>query len=373
MLNTKRNEIFNGNDVVNSHDLRRRVINIDSRFRTILMNPTTDFTFSFANTYKNVIRARVASIEIPNVFYNFSTTLSNTYFKIFTKDYNGIKRGAVITIPDGKYNVCELIKAVNLSLYNQLFVPFGIYITIQNFPIQFNSFITYFGSFNKSGGGGGGGSWPPAASSLSPEVFAATLKAGGLYLGYPIKAAVPFDLDFCIEKFQNRIYDFGLGYNLGFRGKKYHVDSSGGEYGSIGITSESCIDVYGTPYYFLAVDDFSSVEQKTNENNFQCLAKIIVREQKGEIIYDDGCNLLSNEVTFPSPIDIRQVRVRLLDSYGNLINLNDMNFSFSLEVTEVMNTKLYEFYRNYIWLGADPAVPPGVRGSAQGLLGGRGP
>lgn len=369
MLNTKRNEIFNGNDVVNSHDLRRRVVNVDSRFRTILMNPTTDYTFSFANTYKNVIRARVASIEIPNVFYNFSTSLSNTSFKIFTKDYNEIRRGAEIIIPNGKYSVSDLIGAVNLSLYNKLFVPYGIYFEIKTNPLQFNSTITYIGSFDKSFG-----SWPPAADSLSPEVFAATLKAGGLYSGiYPIKAAVPFDLDFCIERFQNRIYDFGLGYNLGFRGKKYLIDTAGSGYGSIGVTSESCIDVYGTPYYFLAVDDFSSVEQKTNENNFQCLAKIIVREQKGEIIYDDGCNLLSNEVTFPSPIDIRQVRVRLLDSYGNLINLNDMNFSFSLEVTEVMNTKLYEFYRNYIWLGADPAVPPGVRGSAQPLLGGRGP
>jgi hypothetical protein len=50
-----------------------------------------------------------------------------------------------------------------------------------------------------------------------------------------------------------------------------------------------------------------------------------------------------------------------------------MNFSFSLEITEVTNTRLYEFYRNYIWLGNIPSLPLNVTGSGQGLLGGKGP
>ena len=51
-----------------------------------------------------------------------------------------------------------------------------------------------------------------------------------------------------------------------------------------------------------------------------------------------------------------------------------MNWTFSLEITEVTNTKLYDFYRNYIWLGTIPSVNyKTVTGTAQPLLRGVGP
>jgi hypothetical protein len=62
-----------------------------------------------------------------------------------------------------------------------------------------------------------------------------------------------------------------------------------------------------------------------------------------------------------------------LDPYGKIIDLNGLNMSMSLEITEVMNTKMYEFYRNYIWLGTVPSLPSNVTGSGQVLLGGKGP
>jgi hypothetical protein len=37
-----------------------------------------------------------------------------------------------------------------------------------------------------------------------------------------------------------------------------------------------------------------------------------------------------------------------MDPYGDVIDLNCMDFSFSIEITEVLNIKLYDFYRNYI-------------------------
>jgi hypothetical protein len=138
-------------------------------------------------------------------------------------------------------------------------------------------------------------------------------------------------------------------------------------------TSESLLDVISNQYLFLSIDDLHGVEQKTSDNYFQALAKIIVREDKLSVIYDDGSTLLSNDVIFPSPVDLKQIRVRLTDPYNQVLDLNYLNFSFSLEITEVMNTKMYEFYRNYIWLGTIPSVPANVTGSAQGLLGGKGP
>jgi hypothetical protein len=151
------------------------------------------------------------------------------------------------------------------------------------------------------------------------------------------------------------------------------VYDTSGAFTQYSITGESIINVAPDPYIFLAINDNESVTQQTNDNSFEALAKIIVRGDKNLMIFDDGSTLLSNDIIYPSPVDLRFIKVRLLDIYGRPLNLNYCNFSFSLEITEVTNTKMYEFYRNYLWLGALPSVPSNVTGSAAGLLGGKGP
>ena len=139
-------------------------------------------------------------------------------------------------------------------------------------------------------------------------------------------------------------------------------------------TGEGCLDVVSDTYMLLCVNDLYTVEQKTAETYIQCLAKIVVREQKHMVIYEDGASLLSNEIIFPSPTDLKVLNVKLLDPFGDPIDLCGMNFSFALEITEVLNTKLYDFYRNYIWLGTIPSVNyKTVQGTAQTLLRGVGP
>ena len=163
---------------------------------------------------------------------------------------------------------------------------------------------------------------------------------------------------------------------MGFRKKAYRVDNivSTGSIDNISITSEGCMDVVGDTYVFLCVNDYHVVEQKTTDNYIQCLAKVIVREDKYAVTYDDGSSLLSNEIIFPSPVDINILNVKLVDMYGDIVELCGMNFAFSLEITEVLNTMLYDFYRNYLWLGTIPSVPyRTVKGSAQTLLRGIGP
>lgn len=364
MLNTKRNEVFNANDVINSNDLRKRIVNIDSRFRASLLSSTTDFYYKFQTPYKNVIRARVASVEIPNMAYTFSEQhYKNTWFGIKSYDYNGEERGAEIKIRDGNYSAVDLLTEIQTKLNQNILVPYGIFIEIFPDPIQIKTHFVIRGTV-KLPPTGTQPAWPPPPQRQNWAYISAN---------YTVGPSQPFHLNFVVPSFLRRLYDNGLGFNLGFRQTLYDSVAPGDTPNSYEIVSESCLDVIGDMYYFLSVDDFYTVEQQTNENSFECLAKIIIREDKGNVIYDDGSTLLSNDVVFPAPIDLKQVRIRLLDPYGAVVDLNDMNFSFSLELTEVMNTKLYEFYRNYIWLGQLPSLPQDVRGSGVPLLGGRGP
>ena len=89
MLHVKTDELYGKNPIVNVNDLRTHIINIDSRFRKTHIEPPTDFQYEFAHPYKNVIKARIASVEIPAVFYTFSNKKKNTMFRLDATDYMG--------------------------------------------------------------------------------------------------------------------------------------------------------------------------------------------------------------------------------------------------------------------------------------------
>lgn len=346
MLNTKRNEVFNDNDVVNSNDLRKRIVNVDTRFRSTLTQSSTECTYRFEHPYKNVIRLRVASVEIPNMWYTFSTeNYYNTYFHIYAFDVSNNPIQEKIQLDDGNYTAVDLLSILQQRFNSQLRDKHGIYLSIFPDPFAVKTIIIHNGVGPRNGSGVTG-------------------------------TARPFILNFKVPELCTQPFNFGLGYNLGFKQNTYDVSTISDVSGAITryvVKSESCIDVIGDMYTLLCINDLHGVEQKTGTNYYQCLAKIIIREDKNSVIYDDGSTLLSNDIIFPSPVDLDKINIRLTDPYGKTLDLNQMNFSFSLEITEVMNTRMYEFYRNYIWLGNIPSLPLNVTGSGQGLLGGKGP
>lgn len=345
--NSRRNEIFNYNDVINSNDLRKQIVNVDSRFRdNLYMSTSSNFQYTFEHPYKNVIRLRIASSEIPNSWYEFSdVNYHNTSFIVSAYDISNNLRTVTIQIGDGNYSAIDLLTTIQAQFNTKLQTPYGIFMNI--YPNPFNIKTT----IQLSGVG-------PVGSNA------------------PTQTGKPFMLNFVVPALANQPYNWGLGYNIGFRSLRYTVstitDVSGG-ISTYAIQSESLIDVTADPYVFIAVNDYYSVENKNQDGFTQALAKIIIRDAKNAILFDDGGSLLSNDIVFPSPVDLKRIQVQLLDPYGKVIDLNGLNMSLSLEITEVTNTKMYEFYRNYIWLGTIPSLPSNVTGSGQVLLGGKGP
>lgn len=337
MLNTKINDNYNANDVINPNDLRKRILNIDSRFRSDITKSSTEFSFSLEHTYKNIIRLRVSSIEIPNMIYTF--TDKNDSFVVKAYDIANIVRVVKIIIPHGNYSSFELITLLQSLFDTELRNAYGIFLNITLNSVNAKVTITHTGV--------------ASVPLPTPPV--------------PTQPAKPFVLDFATRSQKTRKHNYGLGFNLGFSKQCYKVSNS-----TFSQTGECCLDVVGDTYMFLCINDFHTVEQKTDETYLQCLAKIIIREDRFAVIYDDGSTLMSNEIVFPSPIDLKVLNVKLIDPYGDIVDLNCMNFSFSLEITEVLNTSLYDFYRNYIWLGTIPSIKK-ASGSQQGLLKGIGP
>ena len=346
MLNTRIGENYNANDVLNPNDLRKRILNIDSRFRSDMLQTSTDFTFKLEHTYKNIIRLRIASVEIPNMMYTFTEKNNSFIFKAY--DILNIGRSIQLAIPVGNYTSFDLIILLQSIFDTQVRDKFGIFVNILLEAATAKITITHTG----------------VASVPFPVTTPPTAPV-------PTAPPKPFILDFAItQQYKTRKHNFGLGYNLGFRKQAYKVTTL--KNNAYSQTGECCLDVVGDTYMFLSINDLHTVEQKTDETYIQCLAKVIVREDRYSVIYDDGATLMSNEIVFPSPIDLKILQVKLIDPYGEIVDLNCMNFSFSLEITEVLNTSLYDFYRNYIWLGTIPSVKK-ASGSQQQLLKGIGP
>ena len=157
------------NSVLYEKNIRTHVINIDSRFRTDTQDPSTDFTFKLKNPMRNIISLRISSIEFPNTYYTFSKARQNTTFLLYyfrgPLDVN--RQQKIVSIPDGNYSPEELVDTINEILIDN--------------PVSI--------SYN------------------------------------PIKGKILFDSQNYFEvdilgtalAFSNRIYDNGLGYNLGLR------------------------------------------------------------------------------------------------------------------------------------------------------------
>lgn len=281
-------------------------INIDSRFR---VNPgttsSTDFYVRLPRTYKNIISMRLASIELPNMWYEFSQERGNISFLV---NVNGTTK--TIVIPEGNYlNFCDLFEAVRSALstaFPSITWSFSIPTDSTTFRATISAFL-----------------------GPTPQMF-------GMDFSTLIAGQNP--------SIKLRPFDNGLGYFLGFIGGTYGGSSS--------YTAETVPFIVGPNYVFIELDKYEGIESVSfSDSSRSAFAKIIVTGEKGVLIVDNESNRISKTVKFNQPQNISGFRVRLTDAYGVVLKMA-CNFSFTLELVEALNVNLYNSYRQRI-----PAYP----------------
>jgi hypothetical protein len=62
------------------------------------------------------------------------------------------------------------------------------------------------------------------------------------------------------------------------------------------------------------------------------LAKIPMVNGKLSFIISENNNPLTKIRKYNGPINLKKIHVKVLDKYGNIIDLNNMDFSFTLEL-----------------------------------------
>lgn len=293
---SKKSDVSKNNPNYEKH-VRTHVVNIDSRFRQDTEDPSTNFNFHLLKRMKNVISVRLSSIEFPNVYYTFSKSRGNISFGWYF-DPTSKK---VVTIPEGNYDPDTITSTIQGLMGNGFTVSFD--------PISGK--ITF----------------------SNPRQFTLDFQLGN-YLAF-----IP------------RKFDNGLGYNLGFRSKSEYTSNAPTDLLGIPlrlapytVKSDSIVDTIDNNYIFLSLDpDWKVViNQAADKNLHFSFAKVIINVGKGEVLYDNGANTLTKEFFFQQPTDISGFPVMVTDPYDQLINLNGMDFSFSLEFKEIVTAGLYE-------------------------------
>ena len=123
-----------------------------------------------------------------------------------------------------------------------------------------------------------------------------------------------------------------LGYYFGFRKKIY---SGSNEYISEAEPNFNIIN-----YLLVKVNNYGKMI--TNHGDNEYLAKVIINDNKKTFNNDN--NLISNKFILNKPENIDQLNISLHDPYGNIIDLNNQDFSLTFDTGVINNSDLRNQY-----------------------------
>ena len=291
-----------------ANDVVRHIVNIDSRFRDPVQGSTAaEFYFTLMSPVRNVLRISITSIEFPNNYPFFTPLRQNVTLRVWYRVSPTEGRFADLVIPAGNYTAGDMVDALNAAATAGA-LPAGMNLTV--------TFSEITGKF----------------TFTATRYFGLDTTAGGY----------------------NRRFDYGLGYFLGLT-RGLHRSPSVAPFV---VVSDQCASFQGDNYLLLQVNDFACVTQTvaTNDSTWLpsgrskeeivALAKIVLREPKNYMTFDDYAGQHVKEVVFPSPVDLSRLRIRVVDPYGEVVDMCSSQFSFSLEVLEIRNPLVYNAVRD---------------------------
>ena len=303
-----------------------QAISFDTRFRpNYYTSKSTNFDIILPAIQKNVLSMRVATIELPLTYYAVSLSQGNATVLIINLQIP--TECWVLTLPDGNYEqswsdhsrAAFIEPAMNTAI--QQAVPA---------TIDENGTVIL----------GAPGSPPPLLATdlvysldriSGRSIFSAPTNTT-LNTGFTIR----FNVDNQGSLNMETSIQLRLGWQLGFRSAEYVCSNEQ-------CVSEGICLISGPRYGFLAIDDHQkntgpaymvAFGNSILQNNI--ITRINLAALQSEVgIYQSSSDAgLTTEVNrtreYFGPVDIQRLHVTLYDEYGRIIDLNNMDWSFSL-------------------------------------------
>jgi hypothetical protein len=279
-----------------------KCLTIDTRFRENYYNSkSSDFILQLPFKINKVVSMQLSSIELPVSFYGISSHYGNNFFfiSVYYRDENGENQAATkqICISDGNYNASDLLEKINcmLSINDDIFSKIFVFLDI-----------------SENGSGTGKITFKPKYECCVDYIHSFTLD---------------FSRDFegneCSTDIRTK-----LGWNLGFIKPVYS--------GELSYDADALIEPAGIRYVYLSIDDFNNSvnNQFVSANNKvvdpNILARISIKGTYFSLVIENDFNIVTEPRQYFGPVDIQRLRIRLLDDYGRVLDMNNANYSFCL-------------------------------------------
>ena len=310
--------------------LLSKVVCISSEFReNYYKTKSSDFTFTLPTKIKNVMQMELVSLEMPLSFYQISRELNNDYFWIrmsVTTSSTSTDYGYYINIPEGNYTKEQMISTLNTiiieSVTNDIPSLKGKTI-IKSDSISCKTIVTDPSGtgtnninlyFNRTRDTEKKVNW----DTNPPPIYEGSDRSSRLITG--------------------------LGWILGFRlGEYIHagVFSKPKSYVSEGLYND-----WPIKHLYFVIDDYNKYSSNfigatysSSLGNYNVLARLTTMNPTSSLsapgisidtLFDESFSLKKRE--YFGPVDIQKLHIQILDPYGRVLNLNNMDISFSLHL-----------------------------------------
>jgi hypothetical protein len=142
-----------------------------------------------------------------------------------------------------------------------------------------------------------------------------------------------FSLNFLTDEYGNpdnqTPLPLKLGWLLGFRNGYYENNTT--------YIAEGLVNLDGPRYIYLVVDDFNNNVNDGFYGAFNSsilnkiiLARISLQGAVFSLQNQNNLSLITTPRQYFGPVDIQKLQIQLLDEYGRILNLNNMDYSFCL-------------------------------------------
>lgn len=308
-LSSYPSEFFKG--VINPLKKRTitKMLNIDTKFRdNYFGNSSTNFNIILPTNFNDVVQMQLKSFELTTSYYVISKNYNNNFFTIKIHFKNGLSEQTVITIPDGNYSQDDIMNAINNML------------SIASTPFSYVSFI----------------------AGVSGIITGSGRTLVGLNDTYtnplPITEISSIELNFQLDKYgiedKNTPLPLKLGWVLGFRNGLY--------INNLNYVSEGIVDTLGPKYLYLVVDDYNNSVNNgffsafnSSILNKNILARISTNSGPFSSTFQTNLNIVTTPREYFGPVNINNLTIQLLDEYGRIVDLNNMDYSFCLSLITV--------------------------------------
>ena len=306
----------------------KKVIALNSKFRNDYYGTlATDYLTTLPTKLKDVISMELTGFEFPNTYFQISKSLGNNFFWLgWQKDLPLVLSWYYVAIPDGTYERKTMQNMINTQIQKatgkaseecpQCSIDIPSLRTIFALPTTTPNPAAFLQlAFNRTRG--------PAPTTTGSKTYTITDPSQN--------NTAPADID---TTSTNIAQNFG--WILGFRMAEYKASTA--------YVSEGVYDSWGTKYLYVVVDDFNKnyanlVEPIYNSSlgRDNVLARISLAPLLSTITQGTSLADQFNPGDFVrnyfGPVDIEKLRIIVVDEFGRVINLNNMDMSMAFAFT----------------------------------------